>query len=99
MPKNAKNTRKEGTTINYRLRAQRSENFGFATRKTTSVAMLGSRVGSGSQKSRSSQKDSSTGTTPTQKTRDIAVITVNAGEIGRKWGGREKAEENEIDGM
>jgi hypothetical protein len=61
--------------------------------------MLGSRVGSGSQKSRSSQNESSTGTTPTQKTRDIAVITVNAGEIGRKWGRWEKAGENEIDGI
>ncbi len=54
---------------------------GPQTRKMTSVAMSGSRVGRGSQKSRSSQKDSSTGTTPTQKTRDIAVTNVTAGDI------------------
>ncbi len=46
--------------------------------------MSGSRVGSGSQKSRSSQKDSSKGTAPTQKTRDKAVVIVIAGDDGRE---------------
>ena len=77
MQLNTKNKQLENHKISFMIR----KSVELQTRKMASVAMSGSRVGRGSQKSRSSQKASSIGTTPTQKTRDIAVTNVTAGEI------------------